>query len=97
MIREAVIVGAGLGSRLGDITKDRPKGFLELDGKYIVEMSVRKLIEHGIERIVIGTGYCSEWYEELAEKYPAIVPVHNENYAETGAWEPGSMCSPCTG
>ncbi|MBJ2355967.1 2-aminoethylphosphonate aminotransferase [Sphaerochaeta sp. S2] len=94
MIREAVIVGAGLGSRLGDITKDRPKGFLELDGKYIVEMSVRKLIEHGIERIVIGTGYCSEWYEELAEKYPAIVPVHNENYAETGSMGTLEVCAP---
>jgi len=57
---------------LKDMTKDRPKGFLELDGMYLVEMSVRKLIEHGIERIIIGTGYCSEWYDELAKKYPAI-------------------------
>lgn len=94
MIREAVIVGAGLGSRLKDMTKDRPKGFLEQDGMYLVEMSVRKLIEHGIERIIIGTGYCSEWYDELAKKYPAIETVHNANYAETGSMGTLEVCAP---
>jgi CTP:phosphocholine cytidylyltransferase-like protein len=94
MIREAVIVGAGLGSRLKDMTKDRPKGFLELDGMYLVEMSVRKLIEHGIERIIIGTGYCSEWYDELAKKYPAIETVHNANYAGTGSMGTLEVCAP---
>ena len=94
MIREAVIVGAGLGSRLKDMTKDRPKGFLELEGMYLVEMSIRKLIEHGIERIIIGTGYCSEWYDELAQKYPAIETVHNADYATTGSMGTLQVCAP---
>ena len=93
MIREAVIVGAGLGSRLKDMTKDRPKGFLELDGSYLVEMSIKKLLEHGIERIIIGTGYCSEWYEKLAKKYPAIETVHNANYAGTGSMGTLEVCA----
>ncbi|ADY12112.1 2-aminoethylphosphonate aminotransferase [Sphaerochaeta globosa] len=93
MIREAVIVGAGLGSRLKDMTKDRPKGFLELNGTYLVEMSVRKLIEHGIERIIIGTGYCNEWYDELAKKYPAIETVHNANYSGTGSMGTLEVCA----
>lgn len=93
MIREAVIVGAGLGSRLKDMTKDRPKGFLELDGSYLVEMSIKKLLEHGIERIIIGTGYCSEWYDELAKKYPAIETVHNANYAGTGSMGTLEVCA----
>ncbi len=94
MIREAVIVGAGLGSRLKDMTKDRPKGFLELEGMYLVEMSIRKLIEHGIERIIIGTGYCSEWYDELAQKYPSIETVHNTDYATTGSMGTLEVCAP---
>ena len=93
MIREAVIVGAGLGSRMQGATKDRPKGFIELDGKYLVEMSVQKLIAHGVERIIIGTGYHSEWYDELAKKYPAIETIHNADYATTGSMGTLEVCA----
>ena len=32
MIKQAVIVAGGLGSRFGDRTKLMPKGFIEIDG-----------------------------------------------------------------
>ena len=60
MIRQAVIMAGGLGSRLGNMTADMPKGFLEVPTP-IVEQSIDKLIAHGIEEIIIGTGHCSEW------------------------------------
>ncbi len=93
MIREAVIVGAGLGSRMKGATEDRPKGFIELNGSYLVEMSVQKLLAHGIERIIIGTGYHSEWYDNLAKKYPAIETIHNANYASTGSMGTLEVCA----
>lgn len=93
MIKEAVIVGAGLGSRLQGTVENRPKGFLELNGEYLVEMSVKKLIAHGVERIIIGTGHCSEWYERLAQRYPAIDLIHNERYAETGSMGTLEVCA----
>jgi len=37
MIKQAVIVAAGLGSRLKEKTVSKPKGFLELGGIAIVE------------------------------------------------------------
>lgn len=94
MVREAVIMGAGLGSRLKDVTKDMPKGFLKLNGDYIVEASIQKLIAHGIEKIIIGTGYCHEWYDDLAKKYPAIVTVLNPRYTETGSMGTLEVCAP---
>ena len=60
MIRQAVIVAGGLGSRFGDRTKLMPKGFIEIDGVPMVERSVQKLIAAGIEEIIIGTGHCRE-------------------------------------
>ena len=54
MIRQAVIVAGGLGSRFGDRTKLMPKGFIEIDGVPMVERSVQKLIAAGIEEIIIG-------------------------------------------
>ena len=32
-VRQAVILGAGLGCRLKDVLDDRPKGFLQLGGR----------------------------------------------------------------
>ena len=94
MIKEAVILAGGLGSRLKDKTKTMPKGFLEIGGTAIVEQSVQKLLAHGIEKIIIGTGHCNEYYDRLAKKYPAIVTVKNERYAETGSMGTLECCAP---
>ncbi len=94
MITQAVIMAGGLGSRLGQRTKDMPKGFLKIDGTPIVEQSVKKLIAAGIEEIIIGTGHCKEYYEELAKKYPCITLAHNANYTGTGSMGTLAVCVP---
>jgi 2-aminoethylphosphonate-pyruvate transaminase len=94
MIQEAVILGAGLGSRIKGTIDNRPKGFIELNGSYLVEMSIQKLIAHGIEKIIIGTGYHKEWYEDLSKKYPAVITVQNEKYADTGSMGTLEVCAP---
>ncbi|MBQ5998235.1 MAG: NTP transferase domain-containing protein, partial [Treponema sp.] len=94
MIRQAVIVAGGLGSRFGDRTKLMPKGFIEIDGVPMVERSVQKLIAAGIEEIIIGTGHCSEYYDELAKKYHVIKTVKNENYANTSSIGTLEVCVP---
>ena len=73
MIKQAVILAGGLGSRLKDKTKTMPKGFLEIGGTAIVEQSIQKLLACGIEKIIIGTGHCSEYYDQLAQKYSGLL------------------------
>ncbi len=85
MVKTAVILAAGLGSRLKDRTKEKPKGFLEIGGKTIIEQSVRKLIESGIENIFIGTGYLYEKYEEFARNFYQITCRFNPDYAVSGS------------
>jgi 2-aminoethylphosphonate-pyruvate transaminase len=85
MVKTAVILAAGMGSRLGERTKHQPKGFLQLGEKPIIEESIQKLLEAGIEEIVIGTGYLAEAYEELAKQYPQITCVRNDKYETTGS------------
>ena len=51
MIKQAVIMAGGLGSRFGNRTQAMPKGFIEIDGIAMVERSVQKLIAAGIEKI----------------------------------------------
>ncbi len=94
MIRQAVIVAGGLGSRFGGRTQAMPKGFIEIDGVPMVERSVKKLIAAGVEQIIIGTGHCSEWYDRLAQKYSCIKTVRNDNYADTSSMGTLAVCAP---
>ena len=94
MIRQAVIVAGGLGSRFGDKTKLMPKGFIEIEGIPMVERSVQKLIAAGIEEIIIGTGHCSQYYDDLAKKYHVIKTVRNDNYANTSSMGTLEVCVP---
>jgi 2-aminoethylphosphonate-pyruvate transaminase len=93
MIRQAIIMAAGMGLRLKDRTVEMPKGFIEIGGVPIVEWSVRKLTAAGVEEIIIGTGHCAEWYERLAERYPCVTLVHSEAYASTGSMGTLALCA----
>ena len=74
-VRQAVILAAGLGSRLRGTFENQPKGFLRLGDTPIIEESLGKLIGAGITDIVIVTGYGHEHYDQIAEKFPFVRTV----------------------
>lgn len=86
MITTAVILAAGMGTRLQDLGKSQPKGFLQFGEKPIIEESIEKLIKSGIKRIILVTGYHHEFYETLAKKYEIITTQFNPKYAESGSF-----------
>src|SRR5687768_4852069 len=83
-VTTAVILAAGLGSRLKHHTEEQPKGFLEIDGVSLIERSLINLVNAGISEIIIGTGYLHEHFEELKKKYP-VVTFRNEDFSTTGS------------
>ena len=85
MVKIAVIVAAGLGSRLQGLTKVKPKGFLEVEGISLIERSVTALLSAGIERILIGTGYLSEVYDAFASKYRQIETIKSDKFETTSS------------
>jgi 2-aminoethylphosphonate-pyruvate transaminase len=85
MTKTAVIMAAGMGTRFGSMTEERPKGFIEAGGVPMVVRSIDTLVSCGIERIVIGTGYLHETYDELAHRYPQVVCCLSDRYAETNS------------
>ena len=85
MIKTAVIMAAGMGTRFGEHTKLMPKGFIPFHGKAMVVRSIETLLECGIEQIIIGTGYHKEYYEALQMQYPQIKCCFSPRYAETNS------------
>lgn len=54
---KAVILAAGVGSRLGEVTKNIPKPLLEINGETILERNIKKVREIGINEVFINTHY----------------------------------------
>ena len=85
LIHTAVIMAAGRGTRFGSYTEDIPKGFIPFKGIPMVIRSIDTLIDCGIDRIIIGSGYHREAYENLQERYPQIECVFSPRFAETNS------------
>jgi len=81
----AVILAAGMGTRLRNMIMDRPKGFLRLGNQPIIQRSIQQLMSVGMDRIVIAAGYQSADYDALAEHYACVHTVRNDLYATSGS------------
>jgi choline kinase len=83
MIREAVILAAGQGTRIRVISGDRPKPLVEVGGKTLLEIGVESLIASGIEKIVVVVGYEHQQVRDHVAGKPwrdKIVFVQNDEW-----------------
>jgi len=78
-------MAAGTGSRFGQHTQMKPKGFVCVGDMPMIKRSIANLIYAGIEKIIIGTGYQHSFYDELAKEYSQIVCCKSDKYAETNS------------
>jgi|TARA_B110000438_G_scaffold223948_1_gene217627 L-glutamine-phosphate cytidylyltransferase len=53
---KAIIIAAGSAKRLGDQTRELPKGLLDINGKSILERQIDLLKNNGINKIIMITG-----------------------------------------
>lgn len=61
---KAVILAAGRGTRLGDLTKDIPKPMIRITGKPVLEHIIGFIKDTGISEFILVTRYLSERIEE---------------------------------
>ncbi|MDC1050737.1 phosphocholine cytidylyltransferase family protein [Candidatus Marinimicrobia bacterium] len=65
---KAIILAAGMGTRLHPITINHPKCLLELNGKSILSHQIKLLNSFNIDKIEIITGYMSQKIESHIKK-----------------------------
>lgn len=65
----AFVLAGGLGSRLKSVVSDRPKPMAMVGEKPFLEILIGSLVAKGVNRIVLLTGYMSEFIEDYVRKY----------------------------
>ena len=80
MRRNAIIMAAGMSSRLVPLSAERPKGLLEVKGEIVIERQIRQLQMAGISDITVIVGYKAELFDYLKNKYSVDI-VLNEDFA----------------
>jgi choline kinase len=77
---KALILAAGLGSRLMHETKDLPKALVQVSGKAILSYQLDALISNSIHNIIIVLGKKGSLIKDfIARKYPNIRVTYVEN------------------
>lgn len=82
----AIILAAGMASRLRPLTNNTPKCLLKIGERSLLQRSIDALINNGIKEIVIVTGYLHKQIEDFVkQQYPNINIsfIHNEVYDST--------------
>ncbi len=75
----AIILAAGMGTRLRPLTDKVPKALVKVNGEPMIERQIRYLKEIGIKEIIVVTGYLHEEFNYLANKYDVKL-VFNDKY-----------------
>jgi choline kinase len=86
MLTQAVILAAGIGTRLRPLTDDRPKCLVEVGSHTILSRLLHQLATAGIKRALLTTGYRAEAIARHLAEHPApleVVLIPNPIYDTT--------------
>ena len=104
---KAMILAAGLGTRLRPLTNDRPKALVEIAGHTLLEITIARLRQFGVREIIINVHHLAEMvidYLKTKNNFGLRIEVsHEDILLDTGgglkkaAWfflEDGSAGAP---
>lgn len=83
---QSIILAAGLGSRLGELTKECTKCMVKINGITLIERMLRQLDRYGMDRIIIVTGYKGDILKDYVQNLRINTPVvfvDNSDYRHT--------------
>jgi len=82
MIKTAIVLAAGLGTRLNQLTDGIPKCLVEINGRSILENALTNLEKNGIEETVIVVGYLkNEIINRVGSRFGQMKITYIENMA----------------
>lgn len=79
---KAMVLAAGLGTRLRPLTNDRPKALVEVGGRTLLEITLSRLREFGIREVIINVHHHAELvidYLKAAGNFGMRIEISREN------------------
>lgn len=80
MIRKAFILAAGMGTRMGELTRTRPKPLIEVTGVSLLERAILHLKRAGVEEVVVNSHYLPEQIERFFTTRPDLGVKYQISY-----------------
>ena len=81
---QAIILAAGMGKRLGTLTKENTKCMVSVNGEKLIDRLLRQLSQLSLSKVVIVVGYeAQKLIDYIGNRYDnslQIEYVHNEVY-----------------
>jgi mannose-1-phosphate guanylyltransferase len=65
---KAMILAAGLGTRLCPLTNDRPKAMVEVAGRTLLEITLRRLSAFGVREVIVNVHHFADLVVEYLKK-----------------------------
>src|SRR5215469_16691768 len=66
---KAMILAAGLGTRLRPLTNDRPKALVEIDGRTLLEITLGRLRHFGVREVIINAHHFADMMIEYLRQH----------------------------
>ena len=57
---KAMVLAAGLGTRLGPLTNDKPKALVEVSGRSMLEITLERLRSAGVREVIVNAHHCAD-------------------------------------
>lgn len=88
MIKTAMVMAAGHGTRMRPLTNNRSKAMVEVGGKTLIDHMLDRLEEAGVEKAIVNVHAHADHLEDHLNKRPKgieiIISCERENLLETG-------------
>ena len=78
-VRHAMILAAGLGTRMRPLTLDTPKPLIRVGSKNLLERSINLLENHGIEKIIINVHHLGDQIEKFILNIKSKIKIDISN------------------
>jgi choline kinase len=78
-----IILAAGMGTRLGDLTKAMPKALIEVDGEPLIVYAINFLKRIGVDKIIVVGGFHFDDLKKIVNSIDSKIEIYqNKNYQQ---------------